>query len=159
MLDPKTLSEEELLEQAREALKQKRYEPARDLFAEYFSRMSCRNVAVPPGVVASYALARGHAREMKVGLDMCRKALAADRSNPYIYACLAELYIRSNSKRQAVDAIRRGLSSSPDYPVLLRLQDELGVRRRPPIGFLPRANPINVVIGRRLRRARRARPA
>jgi tetratricopeptide (TPR) repeat protein len=162
MLDPKSLSEDELLDQARDALKQKRYEPARDLFAEYCARMAARNVPVQPGIVASYALARGYAREMKAALDMCRKALAADRGNPHIHACLAELYIRSGARRQAVEAIRRGLAASPEYPVLLRLQEEIGVRQRTPIGFLPRGNPVNVAIGRRLRRLKRGgrvRPA
>ena len=158
MLDLKSVPEEELLERAREALKQKRYEGARDLFAEYCARMAAKNAPVPPGIVASYALARGHARELKSGLDMCRKALAADRGNPYIHACLAELYLHSGSRRQAVETIHRGLASSPEYPVLLRLQEELGVRQRPALGFLPRANPVNVAIGRRLRKLRRARP-
>lgn len=157
MLDLRSVPEEELLERAREALKQKRYEGARDLFAEYCGRLAAKSVLVAPAIVASYALARGHARELKTGLDMCRKALAADRGNPYIHACLAELYLHSGSRRQAVETIRRGLVSSPEYPVLLRLRDELGVRQRPPIGFLPRANPVNVAIGRRLRKIRRPR--
>lgn len=155
MFDLKSLTEEELLERARWALKSKRYEIGRDLFAEYCSRMAEKNIPVPPGVVASYALARGHAREMKTALEMCRKALAADRSNAYIHACLAELYMHSGARRQAVETIRRGLAASPDYPVLLRLRDELGVRQRPPIAFLPRANPVNVALGRRIRKLRR----
>ncbi len=154
MLDVRMLPEEDLLAHARDALKAKQYAPARDLFAEYCSRFAATRTPVPPGIVASYALARGHAREMKVALEMCRRALSADRTNPYIHACLAELYLLAGSRRQAVESVRRGLACSPDYPVLLRLQQELGVRQRRPIAFLPRANPINIALGRALRRRR-----
>jgi tetratricopeptide (TPR) repeat protein len=156
MLDPRSLSESELLEQAREALKARNYQPARDLFAEYCVRLAAARAPVPPGVVASYSLARGHTRELKAAMDMCRRALSADRSNPHIHACLAELYILAGLRRQAVEAIRRGLSYSPDYPVLLRLREELGVRQSPVIAFLPRANPLNVALGRAKRKMRKS---
>lgn len=154
MLDLRLLHEEELLANAREALKAKQYPAARDLFAEYCGRFAAAGTSVPPGIVASYALARGHTREMKTALDMCRRALSADRKNPYIHACLAELYLLAGSRRQAVESVRKGLSCSPDYPVLLRLREELGVRQRRPIGFLPRANPLNIALGRAIRRMR-----
>jgi tetratricopeptide (TPR) repeat protein len=154
MLDVRILPEEELLAHARDALKAKQYAPARDLFAEYCTRFADARIPVPPGIVASYALARGHTREMKPALEMCRRALSADRTNPYIHACLAELYLLAGSRRQAVESVRRGLACSPDYPVLLRLRKELGIRQRRPIAFLPRANPINVALGRALRRMR-----
>jgi predicted Zn-dependent protease len=154
MLDPRSLPEAELLGQGRAALKAKQYELARDLFAEYCVRAADAHTPVPPGVIASYALARGHTRELKAALDMCRRALSADRSNPFIHACLAELYVLAGSRRQAVEAVRRGLVASPDYPVLLRLREELGVRQRPAIGFLPRGSRVNIALGRARRKMR-----
>ena len=154
MLDPRSLPEEELLSQARAALKARQYEPARDFFGEYCGRFADARMPVPPGVIASYALARGHMRELKAALDMCRRALSADRSNPYIHACLAELYLLAGSRRQAVEAVRRGLATSPDYPVLLRLRQEMGVRQRPAIGFLSRGSRVNIALGRARRKIR-----
>ena len=157
MLDPKFLGDEDLVLHGREALKLARYETARELLFEYCDRMGREQTPVAPGLLASYALTLGHTHSLKEGIEICRRALASERRNPHIYFCLAQLYLLATSRRKALDAIQRGLAIVPDYPGLLRLRRELGVRQPTPIRFLPRSSPINVRLGRLLRRLRSRR--
>lgn len=145
-------SDEEVLKRGREALKLERYAQAADFFVEYCDRLRQQGTAVPAGVLASYAVALGHTRRLKEGIEICLKALSADRRNPHIIYCLAQLYVLADSKRKAIEVVERGLRRSPDHRGLLRIRQELGVRRSPPIPFLPRRNLVNVRLGKAIRK-------
>ena len=151
-MDLQEFSDEEVLERGREALKLERYAQAVEVFVEYCDRLRQQGAAVPPGVLASYAVALGHTRRLKEGIEICLKALSADRRNPHIAYCLAQLYVLADSKRKAIDVVERGLRRSPDHRGLLRIRQQLGVRQSPPIPFLPRRNPVNVKLGRAIRK-------
>jgi len=145
----------ELLKRGREALKLERYPQARELLAEYCDRQIKKNLSVPSGTLASYALALGHTRALKEGLDLCLKSLSSDKRNPHIYWALAQLYMLSGSRKKAIETIGVGLRVTPDHPGLLRLRQQLGVRRRPPIGFLSRDSVVNVKLGKALAKLRK----
>ncbi len=57
-----------------------------------------------------------------------------------------------SARKKAIEAVDRGLALSPRHPGLLTMRAELGVRRSPPIPFLPRDNRWNVWLGRFLDR-------
>ena len=146
------LDEEELLRQGREALKLERHEQARDFLAAYCERLTKRDAPVAAGVLASYALSLGHTRALKEGVQICLRALAADRRNPHVYWSLAQLYILAGTKKKAVDAVGEGLRFSPEHRGLLRIRKELGIRQSPPIRFLPRNSGVNVRLGKAIHR-------
>lgn len=154
-MDWKERSEEELVRIGREALRGLRFERARDAFAEYVERMRSEGRAAPAGILANYALALGHTRSLKEGIGVCQAALKADRRAPEVYYCLAQLYLLANARRQAWEALELGLSCGPSHAGLRKLQEQIGVRRGPLLPFLHRDNPLNVRLGKVLRRRRK----
>ena len=88
------------------------------------------------------------------GMETCQRALSADRRNGEIWAAMALLSLRARSKKKAVEAIMRGLALAPKSRALRELHRKLGIRRQPPVPFLPRENPVNVKLGRALHRLR-----
>ena len=142
------LSDEELLRMGREALKLERFEQAREYLAEHCDRVGKRGSPVAPGVLASYALTLGRTRALKEGIQICLKAVAGDRRNPHVYWSLAQLYLLAGTRKRAVDAVSEGLRFAPDHRGLLRLREEMGVRKPPPIRFLPRESGVNVKLGK-----------
>lgn len=144
----------ELLKRGREALKLERFPQAREFLAEYCDRQVKKNLPVPTGTLAIYALALGHTRALKEGMELCLKAVSSDRRNPHIYWALAQLYMLSGSRKKAVEAIGLGLRVTPDHAALLQLRRDLGERKPPPIRFLSRDNAVNVKLGKALARLR-----
>jgi tetratricopeptide (TPR) repeat protein len=151
------ISEEDLVRVGREALRSLKYERAREVFHEYTERLSAEARPVPAGVLANYALALGHCRRLKEGIALCQTALKADRRVPEVYYCMAQLYLLAKSRKEAWEALHRGLSYGPAHKGLLQVQREMGVRGTPPLPFLHRDNAINVRMGKALRR-KKSRP-
>jgi len=145
-------SDEELLEAGRESVKREQWPRATQLLAIYAARFTARGEAVPASGLASYALCLGHNREVRRGLELCKRAQHADPRNPHIYWCLAQLHLLGQSRKDAIESVDRGLRAVPDNFVLLRLRRRLGVRQPPPIPFLNRNHRLNVRLGRFMHR-------
>ena len=73
--------------------------------------------------------------------------------NPELYHNLARLHLAFGFKAEAVRYLRRGLMIDPANASITESMRELGVRRRPPLGFLRRQNVLNRWLGRLIRRA------
>ena len=155
MVSWKEQSEEELVRIGREALRGLRFERARDAFTEYIERLRAEGRPVPAGILANCALALGHTDGLKEGIALCQAAIKVDRRVPEVYYRLAQLYLFARDRKQAVAAARRGLSYGPAHAGLLELEAQLGVRRNPLVPFLHRDNPLNVRLGKALRRRRK----
>ena len=155
MVSWKEHSEEELVRIGREALRSLRFERARDAFAEYTQRLGSEGRAVPAGILGNYALALGHCNNLKEGILLCQTAVKADRRVPEVYYCLAQLYLLAGARKQAFEALRQGRSYGPAHAGLLELERQMGVRGNPPLRFLHRDNPLNVRLGKALRRRRK----
>jgi len=151
-MDFQEYSDEELLESGREATKREQWPQARELLSEYVRRFSARRENVPASAMASYALTLAQTKESKLGLELCRKAQYADPRNPHIYWCLAQIHLLGRSRRDAIEAVDKGLRASPDNFVLLRMRRRLGVRQPPPLPFLDRRHSLNVRLGRIIHR-------
>lgn len=147
-------SDEELIRVGRLALRSLRFEKAYEVFGVYAERAEAEGRPIPAGTLANYALTVGHCRSVREGLVLCQAALKADRRSPEVYCCLTQLYLLSRSRRHAWEALELGLSYGPKHPDLRRLETEMGVRGKPVVPFLHRDNPINVRLGRSLRRAK-----
>src|SRR5437868_11701366 len=137
-LDLADYSDAELLETGREAIKREQWPRATRFLLEYIERLQGRGEAVPASALASYALCLGHGSDLRKGLDICKRAQSAEPRNPYIYWCLAQLHLIARSRKDAIEAIDRGLRAVRDNFILVRLRQKLGVRQPPPIPFLDR---------------------
>ena len=158
MRDLKDLLEDDLVRRGRAALKSGKYRAAHDLFAEYCDRQIQIEKPIAPALLADYALSVAHCGDLKEAAEICFRALSRDRRSPEVFLALARVYAMGNSRKKAIDAIDRGLAISPHHPGLLTFRAELGVRRAPPIPFLPRENRWNVWVGRMLDKYLARRP-
>lgn len=98
-----------------------------------------------PAVAVShlgYSMAKVEGQKRK-GLRLCREAIRREFYHPECYALLAKVYLLSGEKQGAIEAIQKGLKIDPESTGLHVLQQELGVRRPPPIPALSRNNPLN----------------
>ena len=106
-----------------------------------------------PGDVHSslYTAARGYARVLLndySGLNLCRAAARDDQYNGDVYEYLAKAELRLFHRKQACEAIVRGLRADKAHAGLRQLRRQMGVRRAPALGFLSRDNLLNRLIGR-----------
>lgn len=151
-MDLEEYSEEELLEAGRDAIKRDQWSRALTFLSAYFNRYNARGETVPASGLATYALCLGHSRELSRGLELCKRAQNADPRNAHIYWCLAQLHLLDGSRKDAIEAVDRGLRAVPDNFMLLRMRKKLGVRQPPPLPFLDRKHGLNVNLGRLMHR-------
>jgi Flp pilus assembly protein TadD len=98
---------------------------------------------------SSYALALALVRGQFMGaVELSRAAIRQEFYNPDLYLNLARIYLAFEFKAEAVRFLRRGLMVDPEHERIQRMLRELGVRRRPPLRFLPRNHPVNRMFGR-----------
>ncbi len=151
-MDFQEYSDEELLEAGRESAKREQWARAREILGEYVRRFAARHENVPVTAMASYGLALAQTKDLRLGLDLCRKAQYADPRNPHTFWCLAQIHLIAKSRKDAIEAVEKGLRASPDNFVLLRMRRRLGVRQPPPLPFLDRRHALNVKLGRIIHR-------
>ncbi|MCI0526958.1 MAG: hypothetical protein L0Y56_05820 [Nitrospira sp.] len=77
------------------------------------------------------------------GKRFCRMALTKDTLRPEFYLNLGKVYLKADSKAKALKIFQRGLEVSERSRDLINEIKKLGVRRRRPLGFLPRNNFLN----------------
>jgi tetratricopeptide (TPR) repeat protein len=86
-------------------------------------------------------------KEYKTAIDLCRRAIELEFYNGDHYANLARVYVAAGNRKKALETITKGLELHPEDEYLLNVRAWLGVRSRPAVPFLDRANPINVSLG------------
>lgn len=102
-----------------------------------------------PGVFYTYlgvALARCEGRRHD-GMELVRYGLKISPRQADGWYNLALLDLILGRRAEALRAIDKGLRLSPFHRRLKELRREMGLRRRPPVPFLHRSNPVNVVAG------------
>lgn len=147
------------MRRGREAVRGERWSDAGEYFFHYCDRLERQGRPIPPLILANYGLCLGHARRVREGIEICRKALLGRNRHPEVSLRLAQLYLLGDVRKLALEEVERGLAISPHYRGLLRLRDELGHRQPPPIRFLSRGSALNVGLARLLRRRRGERTA
>ena len=103
-----------------------------------------------PGVAYSflgYGIAR-YQRQVKEGLRLCQHAVKTQFYHPDCHLNLARVHVLAKNRKGAVAAIAQGLALDPRNSALRALQNEIGVRKRPVVGFLSRDNPLNRTLGK-----------
>lgn len=84
--------------------------------------------------------------QVKKGLELCRASLEADSQNPAHYLNLARVQLIAGEKDDAIASLRKGVGTGGGEEIHGMLV-ALGIRKRPPLPFLPRANPVNKYLG------------
>ncbi len=82
------------------------------------------------------------------GLRFCEEAVRRGPPDTELYTNLARALIVTRNKEQAVRALKKAQDLRPDDPRVGEAFIALGIRRRPPIAFLPRSFFLNRWIGR-----------
>ena len=86
-------------------------------------------------------------KNYRAAIDLCKRAIDLEFYNGEHYANLARVYLSQGNRKKAVDTAEQGLKLVPEHETLLEVRKELGVRSRPAVPFLDRANPVNVSLG------------
>lgn len=127
----------------------------RTLDAKVFKRP-----AVPPELLSMYgvciALVENRAQR---GIMFCKMAIEMDRFQAELYLNLESIYLKSQQKSKAIQTLRKGLKNTGSDTLIIAELARLGIRRPPPITFLPRGNFINKYLGMFLYRRKQAREA
>ena len=98
---------------------------------------------------SAYALALALVRQQFSGaVELARGAIRQEFYNPELYLNLARIYLAFDFKAEAIRFLKRGLMVDPDCESLQGGLAELGIRRRPPLRFLPRTHAANRFLGR-----------
>jgi tetratricopeptide (TPR) repeat protein len=72
------------------------------------------------------------------------------------YLNLGKAYIRHEKRMEAINALEEGLKADPGHRDILWEKKKMGERKRPPVPFLKRSNPVNKYLGLLMSRLRRA---
>jgi hypothetical protein len=86
--------------------------------------------------------------KVREGLKLCEHSLKIQYYEADNHWNLARVQIVSGERLAAFQTISRGLKLDPTHEGLLQTQKEIGVRRRPVLGFLSRDHPLNIWLGR-----------
>ena len=108
---------------------------------------------VPLALLSYYGLCIALVQNrVEEGIRLCRRALAKDTLRPDFYLNLGKVYLRANLKAKALKVFQEGLEIAERNRELISEIKRLGLRRRKPLGFLPRGHFLNRYSGLLLRR-------
>jgi hypothetical protein len=100
------------------------------------------------------ALAMSSPSRVSDGARFCEIAIQKEPYQAEHYALLARIWQAGHNRLKTVQAVDRGLKEVPNSQILLEMRGEIGWREKNAVGFLPRSHPVNVALGRMLRRKR-----
>lgn len=89
-----------------------------------------------------------HADRTREGVYFCREAIAREGYNADLHLNHARALLAADKRRDAHEALTRGLAFQPEHREIRILLKKMGIRKRPVLPFLERENPVNVKLGR-----------
>ncbi|HXV75819.1 MAG TPA: hypothetical protein VD788_05815 [Candidatus Polarisedimenticolaceae bacterium] len=99
--------------------------------------------------LSHYGLCLGLAgRRKHEAVKFCREAVAMEGYNPDLLWNLGRALLIADLRREAYAAFVKGLRLEPGHKGIIQDLKAMGLRKRPPLPFLDRSNPINVLLGR-----------
>jgi protein O-GlcNAc transferase len=105
------------------------------------------------GYLSYLGVAIAHAqRKHGEAEQLCRRALEAEYHRPEHYYNLGEVHLLAGRRAEAIKCYNQALSWNPNYEAAHDSLRKLGVRRAPVLPMLPRSHPVNIVLGRALRK-------
>jgi tetratricopeptide (TPR) repeat protein len=104
-------------------------------------------------------------KKYRAGVDNCKRALALikkessfgeDMLYPVFFLNLGRAYVAAGKKKDALEVFGKGLKYDNSNRDILTEMRALGSRKKAPVPFLDRSNPINKCIGLVLRKSNKA---
>jgi tetratricopeptide (TPR) repeat protein len=104
-------------------------------------------------------------KKYRSGVETCKKAIAQLRQKesfeeevlyPVFYLNLGRAFMAAGKKKDAIDSFNKGLKYDSSNGELRKELRKLGERKKAPVPFLDRSNPINKYIGMLLRVGQKA---
>ncbi|MFC1770040.1 tetratricopeptide repeat protein [Nitrospirota bacterium] len=143
----------DFLEDAKMFLRRKKYQQALDIVK------AAREMYPDDPFVMTYY---GHLmtvvrKKPEIGVEECRRAIemlkitmpqGKETHFPTFYHNLSLAYLAAGKRSMAVETVFEGIKHEKEGGKLHKQLEELGIRRRPPIPFLSRNNPVNKYIGK-----------
>lgn len=95
-------------------------------------------------------------KKYQSGITACKKAFVVFKASdaqtarlvyPVLYLNLARACVAARRKKEAVEALNKGLSHDRHNVEIKKEFLLLGIRKKPPVPFLSRSHPINRLIG------------
>ncbi|HVO50956.1 MAG TPA: hypothetical protein VMV60_08185 [Thermoanaerobaculia bacterium] len=100
------------------------------------------------------ALAMSNRARIMDGARFCEIAIQKEPYQAEHYAILARIWRAGSNRLKTVQAIDRGLKEIPNSQLLLEMRGEIGWREKNAVAFLPREHPLNVTLGKMMRKKR-----
>jgi tetratricopeptide (TPR) repeat protein len=105
------------------------------------------------------AVARAE-RKFSDAEQLCRRAIESEYHRAEHYYNLGEVYLLAGRRSDAIKNYNQALSWNPNFESARDALRKLGIRRTPVVPALPRSHPLNVILGKALRKkSRRPLPA
>ena len=93
--------------------------------------------------------------ENREALRFCREAVTLEGYNADLRCNLGRVLLAAGRRKEAFESLTRGLHLSQSHAEIVRQIRLMGLRKRPPVPFLARGNPINIFFGRMRANAKR----
>jgi tetratricopeptide (TPR) repeat protein len=96
-------------------------------------------------------------KQYSKGVEICRQAIKAlieqmplgkEFFLPTLYLNLGKAYLAAEKRKDAYESFRRGLKIDKNNEALFSEMKSLGIRKKPPLSFLNRSNPLNKYLGK-----------
>lgn len=100
------------------------------------------------------ALAMSDRSRVQEGARFCEIAIQKEPYQAEHYVLLARIWKAGSNRLKTVQAVDRGLKEVPNSQALLEMRGEIGWREKNAVSFLPREHPVNVTLGKMLRKKR-----
>jgi tetratricopeptide (TPR) repeat protein len=157
--EPKdNVESQKLVEQAIDLTRKERFGQALELFEEHIPRLTSgtipdKRVSVIAFSFYGLCLAKERRRYAEA-VEYCNISLKYHMLDPEHRYNLAVVFLERNERAKAVETLNSGLQLRPDDTKIHSVFDQIGRRRPPVIPFLPRSNPVNIWLGKKLRSSR-----
>lgn len=107
-------------------------------------------------------------KKYRSGIENCTRAIVLFKKKSLaggveryavFYLNLGRAYLAAGKKKDAIGAFKKGLQYDNGYNAIIKKLHQLGSRKKPPVSFLDRSNPINKYLGRILHQKKKKHAA
>ncbi len=147
------MTQKEYLELGLAYIKKKEWHAALALLSECEKQHRMVTTApLPPRLLSALGLSLAMAENKVIsGLNCCESAAQAEVFRPELHYHLGLVHLKNGNKRDAISAFDKGLKFNKSHAEIISKRHQLGVRKKRPIGALPRKHFLNKVIGKAAR--------
>ena len=127
---------------------------------EAYSILTTANIVYPdhPYILSYFGWLQAVVdKKYQSGLATCSKAIVlfktpdletAEKVYPVLYLNLGRTFLAVGKKKDAFENFQKGLKYDRRNAELKKEMKLLGTRKKPPLPFLSRSNPLNIIIGK-----------